>query len=116
MILIRDFNVGPEELHMEIFCESHGWKNLIKAPTCYKNPPNPSCIDLILTNNTFSFRSAGVIKTGLSDFHKINVTAMKTTFQKLNPQIINYRDYEKKCNNCFSFIFIDIGNGKYIFK
>ena len=35
---IRDFNVTPKESHMETFCESYGLKNLVKAPTCYKNP------------------------------------------------------------------------------
>ena len=29
--------------------------SLIKEPTCYKNPQNPSCIGLILTNSPYSF-------------------------------------------------------------
>ena len=41
-ILIGDFNINPEESHMETFCESYGLKKLIKVPTCYKNPQNPS--------------------------------------------------------------------------
>ena len=32
------------------FCESYKLKSLIKQPTCFKNPENPSCIDLFLTN------------------------------------------------------------------
>ena len=40
IILIGDFNVSPEESHMETFCESYVLKNLIKVP---KNPQNPSC-------------------------------------------------------------------------
>ena len=48
---------------MKISCESYGLKNLIKVPTCYKNPQNPSCIDLILTNSPLSFQSSVVIKT-----------------------------------------------------
>ena len=75
--------------------------NLIKVPTCYKNPQNPSCIDLILTNSPLSFQSSGVIETGLSDFHKMTVTVMKTTFQKLDPKITHYRDYRKYCNDSF---------------
>ena len=98
IILIGDFNVSPEESHIETFCESYGLKNLIKVPTCYKNPQNPSCIDLILTNSPLSFQSSGVIETGMSDFHKITVTVTKTTFQKLDPKIIHYRDYRKYCN------------------
>ena len=32
------------------FCETYDLSILIKVPTCYKNPENPSCIDLLLTN------------------------------------------------------------------
>ena len=80
IILIGDFSVIPEQSHIETFCESYGLKNLIKVLTCYKNPQNPSCIDLILANTSLSFESSGVIETGLSDFHKMTVTVMKTTF------------------------------------
>ena len=48
-------------------------------PTCFKNPDNPSRIDLILTNRSISFQNSGVIETGLSDFHKLVVTVMKTS-------------------------------------
>ena len=53
----------------------------------FQKPRKPSCIDLILTNNPLSFQSFGVIETGLSDFHKMIVTVMKTTNQKLDPKI-----------------------------
>ena len=69
------------------------FKNLIKDAKFYKNPENASCIDIILTNNHNSFQSSGVIETGLSDFHKIPVPVIKTTFEKLEPNIIHYRDY-----------------------
>ena len=58
-------------------------------------------IDLILTNSPLSIQSSGVIETGLSEFHKMAVTVMKTTFQKLDPKIIHYRDYRKYCNYSF---------------
>ena len=80
MILIGNFNVSPEDWHMEAFCESYELKNLIKVPTCHKNPKNPTCIDLILTNSPLSFQSSGIIETGLSDFNKLIFTVMKTTF------------------------------------
>ena len=92
------FNVSSEDSHMEKFCGSYWLKNLIKIPTCQKNPQNPSCIDLILMNSPLSFQSSGVIETGLSDFHKMTVTVMRTTFQKLGPKIIHYRDYRKYNN------------------
>ena len=80
VILIGNSNVSPEDSHMETFCESYGLKNLLKVPTCHKNPQNPSCIDLIFTNSPLSFQSSGVTEIGLSDFHKMTVTVMKITF------------------------------------
>ena len=70
-------------------------------PTCFKNPENPSCIDLILTNCPRSFQNSTVIETGLSDFHKMVVTVMKTTVCKIAPKIISYRDYSDFCNDSF---------------
>ena len=107
IILIGDFKESPEESHMETF---YGLKNLIKVPTCYNNPQNPSCTDLILMNSPFSFQSSGVIETARSDFPKMKVKVMKATFQKLNPKIIHqkldpkiirHRDYRKYWNCCF---------------
>ena len=79
---------------MKDFCLNYNLKSLICVPTCYKNPDNPSCIDLILTNSPGSFQSSCAIETGLSDFHKMTVTVMKTSFQKLKPRVIIYRDYD----------------------
>ena len=42
-----------------------------------------------------------MIETGLSDFHKMTVTVKKTTFEKLKPNIIHYRDYRKFLNDKF---------------
>ena len=36
-------------------CSSYGLHSLIKQPTFYKNPKNPRCTDLILTNNAKYF-------------------------------------------------------------
>ena len=86
---------------MESFCESFRFKSLIKDPTCFKNPENPSCIDLILTNSPYSFQHSCGIETGLSDFHKMIVSVLKTTFQKLKPKIVHYSDYTKFSNDDF---------------
>ena len=88
-ILIGDFNVSIDDPHMKSFCEfcePHRLKSRIKDPACFKNPENPSCIDLILTNSPYSFQNSCVIENGLSDFHRIIVSVMKTTFQKLKPR------------------------------
>ena len=73
---------------MSEFCDTYNLKSLIREPTCYKNPENPSCIDLILTNRTCSFQNSCVFETGLSDFHRMTVTVMKMHSQKLQPRVI----------------------------
>ena len=61
--------------------------SLIKQPTCFKNPENPTCIGMILTNKPRSFQSTCVIEIGLSDFHGITISTLKTHFRKLPPKI-----------------------------
>ena len=100
-LVIGDLNAETEEPIMREFCDSYNLKNLIKEPTCFKNPSNPSCIDLMLTNSNRSFQNSLNIETGLSDFHKMTVTVLKTTFPKVKPKIILYRNYKKNSNYDF---------------
>ena len=52
----------PEDLKLQVFCETHDLENLIKEPTCFKGK-NLSCIDLILTNQKQLFmKSRNVTK------------------------------------------------------
>ena len=81
IILVGDFNSEINDNSMNDFCESYNLRSLIRESTCYKNPENPSCIDLFLTNSPNSFQNSGVVETGLSDFHRMIVTVMKTSFQ-----------------------------------
>ena len=101
LIKVSDFNVCVEEIGMSGSCDTFGLSSLIKDATCYKNPENPSSIDLILTNNPRSFQNSCVVETGLSDFHRMVVTVMKTSFERLKPRVINYRDYKSFENKLF---------------
>ena len=92
---------------MNDFCQSYNLSSLIRESTCYKNPENPSCIDLFLTNSPNSFQNSGVVETGLSDFHRMIVTVMKTSFQKLPVKIRHYRDYSNYDNNMFRVSFFN---------
>ena len=100
LIIIGDFNTDINQSCMKSFCESYTLPSLIKEPTCHKSPQNPSCTDLILTNSPYSFQNSCAIETGLSDFHKMTVTVMKTTYEKLKPRITNYRD-KNFCSDTF---------------
>ena len=90
LILLGDFNIEMQENLMKDFCDTYDLINLIKDPTCFKNPLNPSIIDLILTNRSRSFQNSQTIETGLSDYHKLTVTAMRTFFPKQAPSYHNY--------------------------
>ena len=65
------------------------------------NPEKPSGIDLLLTKQFKCFRSSSVVEIGLSDFHKMTVTVMKTTFEKLKPRVIYFRNWNEFCNEKF---------------
>ena len=85
---------------MDEFCTLYQLKSLIKVSTCFKSTKNPSCIDLILTNRPHNFQHSSVIETGLSDFHLLTLTVLKTTFRKKPPKIIRYRNYKNySCDN-----------------
>ena len=93
LLFLSDSNVRIEDVSIKTFCSNFNLTSMINKPTCYKNPDKPTCIDLILTNCPGSFQNSCVIETGLSDFHKMIVTVMKASYRKIEPRIINYRDW-----------------------
>ena len=94
-------DVLEKESCLRDFLYEHNAKNLVKQNTCFKSIENPSCIDLFITNFSRCFQNTTTISTGLSDFHKMIVTIMKTTIPKNKPKIIQYRDYKKIVENNF---------------
>ena len=78
---MRDLNISDTNEELQDFLEEQDLSNLVHFPTCSKNLKNPSTIDNI-----------AVVSTGLSDFHKMVTTSMKTTFRKCLLKVITYRD------------------------
>ena len=68
------------EEQMKNYLDLQSLKNRMLEPTCYKSQ-TATCIALVLTNRNRSVQQTTTIETGLSDFHKIAVTVLKTTFQ-----------------------------------
>ena len=101
LLFLSDFNARMEDSSIKIFFSNYNLNSIISKPACYKNPDKPTCIDLILTNCPGSFQNSCVKETGLSDFHKMTVTAMKTSYRKTEPRVINYRDYKSFLNEGF---------------
>ena len=93
-LLIPDFNTETSEPRIDSFIYEHDLQNLVKEKTCFKSVENPSCIDLILTNNAMAFQNTTTVFTGLSDFHKLVLTVLKTSIIKSKPQITTCRDHK----------------------
>ena len=55
----------------------------------------------MLTNSVCSFQNPYALETGLSDFHKMTVTVLKSYLKKRQPKMISYRDFGKFSNNYF---------------
>ena len=94
-LLAGDFNMEEQETLLNDFLFEYKANNLVKEKTCFKSIENPSCVDLFITNSYRSFQNTTIVSTGLSDFHKMIITVMKTTFPKAKPKIVFYRDYKK---------------------
>ena len=94
LLLIGDFNEKESESHTLNFLETYNLKNLVKEPTCYKNPQNPSCIDWILTNRSSYFKNTKAIDIGLSDFHKMILTSFRFQYEPGAPKVKYYRAYK----------------------
>ena len=101
VILTGDFNAQESECLFDLFLYQHDLTNLIKEGTCYKNPRNPSCIDLYLTNSPLGFQNSSSVFTGLSDFHKLVPTVFKTISVNSKPKELSYRDYKHFNQECF---------------
>ena len=84
-IILGDLNSEPCEQPILDFCHAYNCQNIIKDKTWLKNPQNPSCTDLIITNRERSFQNSTVIETGLSDFHKMSLSIMKVFYKKTMP-------------------------------
>ena len=95
------FIVEPNDATMKNFCQIYGCKNIVKDKTCFKNPINPTCFDLTITNRPKSFQEPEVIETGLSDFHEMSLTVKKAFYNKQKPKIVQYRKYKEFSNEAF---------------
>ena len=95
VLLVGDFNTDITEHHIESLLYKHELSNLVKEKTCLKNMQNVSCIDLLLTNNSYACQQTSTVCSGVSDCHKVVWTVLKTNIPKGNPRQITYRDYNK---------------------
>ena len=77
ILIIGDLNNEMSEPSLNEFCQTYNLESIVNKPTCFKNPKNPSCIDLMLTIKQERFLKAKTVQTGLSDIHKMVVPVLK---------------------------------------
>ena len=93
-LLTGDFNAEDTEPRLASFLDQYDARNIVKLKTCFKSIENLSCVDLLITNSYRSFQHTQTISTGLSDFHKMSITVLKTKYEKMSAREVNYRDYK----------------------
>ena len=87
---IGDFNMEIEDPLLHSLMENHDLNSFIKTPRSFKSDKG-RCIDPILTNKQHSCFCSQTFETGLSDFHHLVHTILKTTSAKLPSKKIKYR-------------------------
>ena len=92
--MVGDFNAEDFEETMFNFLQRHNAANIVKDEIYFNSLTNPSCIDLFITNRPHYFQNTTVFPTGLSYFHKMAVTVLKTSFGKAPRKEMFYRDYK----------------------
>lgn len=86
IILLGDFNLTPSNKDLQDFLNVFNFKILVNEPTCFKGE-EPSCINLIITNQKNYFKKFTTFVTGISDIHKSTAAVLKSTFVKGNRKI-----------------------------
>ena len=102
---MEDFNARVSDPSVTSFCTLFKLKIIAKEPACYKKPESPSCIDLFLTNCPRSFHNTCLYEAVLSDFRKLVVLILPTSFKPLPPKIIKYRNHESFDDDEFCCLF-----------
>ena len=100
VLITGDFNMEVTNKNLIPLNEAYELYSLTKKPTCFKSKKG-RCIELMLTNRRHSFMKSQSFETGFNDHHHLIYTILKTTFVKLSPKIVKYRDYKKFCEQEF---------------
>ena len=77
-LLLRDFNLFPENQNLKNLLNCFDLESLITISTFHKSLSSPTCIEWILTNEKAPLMKSTTFEIAMSDFHKVT----KTYFQK----------------------------------
>ena len=90
--IIGDFNLSSDDVPLESFIRAYNLGSLIKEATRFQSS-NPSCIDLVLTNQKNMYKFSNTFETGISDHHKLISTVAKSGSFKGRWREKTYRSY-----------------------
>ena len=93
-------STGLNEIHFSELTDTFNLTNLVKTSTCFKTTRG-TLLDVLLTNKPNSLRKTGICGTRLSDCHKMVFTIFRSTFIRLPPKIVKYRNYKGFNENIF---------------
>ena len=108
LLLAENLNINTLRLnsdssnHLSDLNDAFSLSNLGTDSTCFKSNKG-SVIDLMLTNKPKSFYKSHSFVTGLSDCHKLIVSFLRTSFQKLPSKFLIYRN-QKTSMKVISFV------------
>ena len=116
---MEDLNSEVSKNCLNCFRNFSSFKTLNRGPTCLKYANNPSCMDLLLTNRQRCFQQRYATETGISDFHRMVLTVIKTRYKMQNPKTIQYINDKHFHEQPFNFDLdndlqkIDINNAEF---
>ena len=96
IIVTGDLNIDKSDPdkdrnnYLSDFVDTFSLSNLVNTKTCHKNASGTT-IDIMLTNRPHCLQKTSTVVTGLSDFHKMIISCLKTTFKKTPLQKIIFR-------------------------
>ena len=93
VMLIGDFNLTVNNKNLRVFMNTFNLDSLINKPTCFQSA-NPTCIDLILTNQKSLFKNSSVLVVGISNHRSFITTALRAQLIKGNVKMRMNRDYK----------------------
>ena len=114
-MLLKDLNVDSSDPVLNDSCNVYNLFSLVKEPTRFKNPYNPSCIDLFLTNHPRSFQNTLTIETVFTknrNQKSFNTGATKTSIiryfreKELNRELLKI-DFNNADLSEFTEIFVN---------
>ena len=100
VLLAGDFNAEVKETILMNFLELYNLRNLVADKTCFKSIMNQHVLISSL-QPAIILLCTKTISTGVSDFHKIILTVLKTTFKKSPPKVKLYRSFKTFDDNKF---------------